>query len=156
MVSGNFWKTFKSCPYAWYPAKAKQIYIPGKRSYIPGPICKLFHFALSLLNSEIAITPERVARLTWFFGSMPKIKIYDHLIFQKNWFWPTFTALATPLSWAVHCVTLSPIDVANKIVNAIWAPEDPLNAWKVIPIHFQGAQGHFGSHLTHLKWPIAV
>ena len=44
-------------------------------------ICKLFHFALSLLNSEIAITPERVARLTWFFGSMPKIEIYDHLIF---------------------------------------------------------------------------
>ena len=30
-------------------------------------------------------------------------------------------------------------------------PEDPLNAWKVIPIHFQGTQGHFGSHLTHLK-----
>ena len=55
-----------------------------------------------------------------------------------------------------HCVTVSPIDVVNKIVNAIWAPEDPLNAWKVIPIHFQGAQGHFGSHLTHLKWPIAV
>ena len=47
-----------------YPTGKKQIYIPGKRSYIPGLICKLFHFALSLLNSEIAITPERVARLT--------------------------------------------------------------------------------------------
>ena len=48
-----------------------------------------------------------------------------------------------PLSWAVHCVTVSPIDAANKIVNAIWAPEDPLNTWKVIPTHRQGAQGHF-------------
>ena len=37
---------------------AKQIYIPGKRSYIPGLICKLFHFALSLKK---AIAPERVA-----------------------------------------------------------------------------------------------
>ena len=52
--------------------------------------------------------------------------------------------------------TVSPIDVANKIVNAIWAPEDPLYAWKVIPTHCQGAQGHFVSYLTHLKWPIAV
>ena len=81
MVSQNFPKCFKSCPLAWNPTGKKQIYIPGKRSYIPGHICKLFHFALSLLNSEIAITPERVARLTWFFGSMPKIEIYDHLIF---------------------------------------------------------------------------
>ena len=46
---------------------------------------------------------------------------------------------------------LSQIDVANKIVNTIWAPEGPLNAWKVIPTHCQNAQGHFGSHLTHLK-----
>ena len=34
--------------------------------------------------------------------------------------------------------------------------EGPLNAWKVTPTYSQGAQGHFGSHLTHLKWPIAV
>ena len=34
---------------------------------------------------------------------------------------------------------------------AIWAPEDPLNAWKVIPTHCQGAQGHFGSHLTEIE-----
>ena len=81
MVSENFWNTFKSCPCAWYPARKKKIYIAGKRGHIAGHICKLFHFALSLLNWEIAITPERVARLTWFFGSMPKIKIYDHLIF---------------------------------------------------------------------------
>ena len=81
MVSGNVWKTFKSCPLAWYPTGKKQIYMNRKRSYMNRHICKLFHFALSLLNSEIAITPERVARLTWFFGSMPKIEIYDHLIF---------------------------------------------------------------------------
>ena len=81
MVSGNFWKTFKSCPYAWYPTGKKKIYTTGKRSYTTGPICKLFHFALSLLNWEIAITPERVTRLTWFFGSMPKIIIYVFLIF---------------------------------------------------------------------------
>ena len=81
MVSGNVWKTFKSCPLAWNPTGNKQIYLNRRRSYRNRHICKLFHFALSLLNSEIAITLERVARLTWFFGSMPKIKIYDHLIF---------------------------------------------------------------------------
>ena len=81
MVSGNVWKTFKSCPLAWNPTGNKQIYLNRRRSYRNRHICKLFHFALSLLNSEIAITPERVARLTWFFGSMPKIEIYDHLIF---------------------------------------------------------------------------
>ena len=81
MVSENVWKCFKSCPWSWNPTGKKQIYTTGKRSYRTGHICKLFHFALSLLNSEIAITPERVARLTWFFGFMPKIKIYDHLIF---------------------------------------------------------------------------
>lgn len=81
MVSGNVRQTFKSCPWSWYPTGKKQIYTTGKRSYRTGHICKLFHFALSLLNSEIAITPERTARLTWFFGSMPKIEIYDHLIF---------------------------------------------------------------------------
>ena len=58
--------------------------------------------------------------------------------------------VATPLSCAVHCVTVSPIDVANKILNAIRAPEDPLNAWKVTPTHCQGAQGHFGSHLSQM------
>ena len=72
MVSQNFPKCFK-----------KQIYTTGKRSYRTGHICKLFHFALSLLNSEIAITPERVARLTWFFGSMPKIEII-FLFSKKN------------------------------------------------------------------------
>ena len=78
MVSGNVRQTFKSCPWSWNPTGKKQIYTTGKRSYRTGHICKLFHFALSLKK---AITPERVARLTWFFGSMPKIKIYDHLIF---------------------------------------------------------------------------
>ena len=77
----NVWKTFKSCLWSWYPTGKKQIYMNRRRSYMNRHICKLFHFALSLLNSEIAITPERVARLTWFFGSMPKIEIYDHLIF---------------------------------------------------------------------------
>ena len=81
MVWENLRKCFKSCPWSWNPTGKKQIYTTGKRSYRTGHICKLFHFALSLLNSEIAITPERVARLTWFFGSMPKIKIYDHFIF---------------------------------------------------------------------------
>ena len=56
MVSENLWNTFKSCPCAWYPARAKQIYIPGKRSYLPGHICKLFHFALALLNCGRAVT----------------------------------------------------------------------------------------------------
>ena len=84
MVSQNVPKCFKSCPWSWNPTGKKQIYTTGKRSYRTGHICKLFHFALSLLNSEIAITPERVARLTWFFGSMPKIKIYDHLYFLKQ------------------------------------------------------------------------
>ena len=122
MVSQNVPKTFKSCPYAWYPARAKEIYIPGKRSYIPGPICKLFHFALSLLNWEIAITSERVAPLTWFFGSMPKIIIYDHLILLKKMISTNRFCVATPLSWALHCVTVSLIDAANKILNAIWRP----------------------------------
>ena len=81
MVSQNFPKCFKSCPLAWYPTGKKQIYTTGKRSYMTGHICKIFHFALSLLNWEIAITSERMARWTWFFGSMPKIIIYDHLIF---------------------------------------------------------------------------
>ena len=81
MVSQNVPKCFKSCPLAWNPTGKKQIYMNRRRSYMNRHICKLFHFALSLLNSEIAITPERVARLTWFFGSMPKIEIYDHLIF---------------------------------------------------------------------------
>ena len=48
MVSQNFPKPFKSCPRACFPARKKTIYIPGKRSYIPGHIIKLFHFALSL------------------------------------------------------------------------------------------------------------
>ena len=122
MVSQNVPKCFKSCPLAWNPTGKKQIYMNRRRSYMNRHICKLFHFALSLLNSEIAITPERVARLTWFFGSFHKIEIYDHLIFLKKWFWPTVTTLATPLSGAVHCVTVSLIDVANKIVNTIWAP----------------------------------
>ena len=30
MVSENFWKTFKSCPCAWFPAKKKKIYCSGK------------------------------------------------------------------------------------------------------------------------------
>ena len=64
MVSQNVPKTFKSCPWSWYPARAKQIYIPGKRSYIPSHICNLFHFALSLLHWEIALTSERVAPFT--------------------------------------------------------------------------------------------
>ena len=76
MVSENFRKRFKSYPYAWYPTRKKKIYIPDKRSYIPGHICKLFHFALSLLNWERAVTPNDL-----IFGSMPNIKIYDHLIF---------------------------------------------------------------------------
>ena len=78
MVSGNVWKTFKSCPLAWNKPGNKQIYLNRRRSYRNRHICKLFHFALSLKK---AITPERVAWLTWFFGSMPKIEIYDHLIF---------------------------------------------------------------------------
>jgi len=56
MVSGNFWKTFQSCPWSWYPARAKQIYTSGKRSYTSGHICKIFHFALSQLNWVIAVT----------------------------------------------------------------------------------------------------
>ena len=43
---------------------AKQIYTAGKRSYTTGHICKLFYFALSMLNGEVAITPEQVALLT--------------------------------------------------------------------------------------------
>ena len=78
MVWENLRKCFKSCPWSWNPTGKKQIYTTGKRSYRTGHICKLFHFALSLKK---AITPERVAWLTWFFGSMPKIEIYDHLIF---------------------------------------------------------------------------
>ena len=46
----NVQKRFKSCPWALYPARKKKIYIPDKRSYIPTHICKIFHFALSLLN----------------------------------------------------------------------------------------------------------
>ena len=56
MVSQNFPKCFKSCPWAWYPARAKQIYTSGKRSYTSGHICKIFHFALSQLNWVIAVT----------------------------------------------------------------------------------------------------
>ena len=56
MVSQNFTKGFKSCPWTWYPARKEKIYIAGKRSYISGHICKLFYFALSLLNWEIAVT----------------------------------------------------------------------------------------------------
>ena len=41
-----------------------------------------------------AITLQRIVQMTWFFGFPPKIKIYDHLIFLKNWFWPTFSAFA--------------------------------------------------------------
>ena len=93
-----------------------------------------------------------VVQSTWNFGSRPKIGIYEHFIFYILSFWPTVTALVTPLLWAVHSVTVS----LRRQLNVVWAPEDPLNAWNVIPIHFQGAQGHFGSHLTHLKWPIAV
>ena len=33
-------------------------------------------------------------------------------------------------------------------VNVKFFRAGPLNAWKVIPINCQGAQGHFGSHLT--------
>ena len=84
MVSENVWKTFKSCPLSWNPTGKKQIYMNRRRSYMNRHICKLFHFALSLLNSEIAITRERVARLTWFFGSIPKIEIYDTLFSKKN------------------------------------------------------------------------
>ena len=78
MVWENLRKCFKSCPWSWNPTGKKQIYLNRRRSYRNRHICKLFHFALSLKK---AITPERVARLTWFFGSMPKIEIYDHLIF---------------------------------------------------------------------------
>ena len=54
MVSQNFPKCFKSCPWSWNPTGKKQIYTTGKRSYRTGHICKLFHFALSLKK---AITP---------------------------------------------------------------------------------------------------
>ena len=92
-----------------------------------------------------------------FFQNAARLTVSWTCILEwSNWPEILVTALVTPLSWAVHCVTVSPIDVANKIVNAIWASEDPLTAQKVIPTHCHGAQGHFGSHLTHLKWPIAV
>ena len=84
MVSENFWKTFKSCPYALYPARAKAIYTASKRSYTTGHNCKLFHFALSMLNWEIAITPERVAWLTWFLAPFLKSKFMTTLFSKKN------------------------------------------------------------------------
>ena len=80
----NVPKCFKSCPLAWNPTGKKQIYMNGKRSYMNGHICKLFHFALSLLNSEIAITPERVARLTWFLAPCLKSKFTTTLFSKKN------------------------------------------------------------------------
>ena len=101
MVSGNVWKIFKSCPLAWNPTGKKQIYRNRRRSYRNRHICKLFHFALSMLNWEIAITPERVAWLTWFLAPFLKSKFMTTLFSKKKWFWPTFTALATPLLWAL-------------------------------------------------------
>ena len=35
--------------------------------------------------------------MTWFVGSMPKIKVYEHLNFQNNSFWPTLTNVFDPL-----------------------------------------------------------
>ena len=48
-----------------------------------------------------------VVQSTWNFGSRPKIGIYEHFIFYILSFWPTVTALVTPLLWAVHSVTVS-------------------------------------------------
>ena len=76
MMSQNVIKRFKSCPWGWYPARKKKIYIPSKRSYIPGHICKLYHFALSnpakLRDSRNSVTfgPNHL-----IFGSISKVKI---------------------------------------------------------------------------------
>ena len=117
-------------------------------------------FKMHLFNTG-PVVHLRVVQLNRNFGSKPKIGIYGHLIFYLLSFWPTVTALATPLTprqqYTVSEYSIFlPIHVANMNVNAIWAREGPLNAWKVIPTHCQGAQGHFGSDLTHLKWPIVV
>ena len=55
MVSGNVWKTFKSCPWSWYPARAKQIYTSGKRSYTSGG--PALWIAFDLLPREVASFP---------------------------------------------------------------------------------------------------
>ena len=46
MVSGNFWKTFKSCPYAWYPARAKKITLPVPATEVTLPATFVNSFIL--------------------------------------------------------------------------------------------------------------
>ena len=133
------------------------------------PICHSQKFQPSQTPPShfLPISPRFLTNIRCQYFSLNIWVVYDQLeldwcIFDQNWaktrplHFQIFQILNAIDRRIVHCVTVLPIDVANKIVNAFWAPEDPLNAWKVIPTHCQGAQGHFGSRLTHLKWPMAV
>ena len=82
-----------------------------------------------------------VVQSTSNFGSRPKIGIYEHF-FRNFIFLTNHYRIGDP---TVVSSTLCH-GVANKTVNVILAPEDPLNAWNVIPTQCQGAQGHFGSN----------
>ena len=39
---------------------------------------------IKYIEIYLAKTLQWVVQMTWFFGSMPKIKIYDHLIFYLS------------------------------------------------------------------------
>ena len=81
MVSENVWKTFKSCPLAWNPTGKKQIYMNRRRSYMNCHICKLFHFCSFTAKFRDSHNSGTGGPIDLIFGSMPKIEIYDHLIF---------------------------------------------------------------------------
>ena len=134
----SFWQMFDFYPTCLEKTKHVGIFTPG--CYFP----HMFGFWHTCMGKGTHVWKKPH---NYMFEN---VWLFPHMCGKSHWH------AYFPLSYRWHCDTVSSIDVANKILDAIWAIEDPLNAWKVIPTHCQGAQGHFGSHLTHLKWPIAV
>ena len=87
LVCEGLWKIAKSHKFGFSFSKQHRVEVFKIQLCITGPVMHL-----------------RVVQLSRNFGDKPKIGIYRHLFFYLLSFWPTVTALVTPLSWAVHCV----------------------------------------------------
>ena len=98
-------KSFMKIGYSEVPKPTSSLLWPAPLASVSQNNRTRKHFRCSWFTIE-RVVHLRVVQSTWNFGSRPKIGIYGHLIFYLLSFWPTVTALATPLLWTVHCVRI--------------------------------------------------
>ena len=63
---------------------AKHVMCHNKKKQLSTPYFGVLHCLCNACGARfkyLAITLQRVVQMTLFFGSIPKIKIYEHLIF---------------------------------------------------------------------------